>query len=214
MILTGKKSKAIALITAYRPCSNSPRSAGDKTVYMQQFRTLLAHATSKESTSTPDPHRQFILDMQAWISHLQEQGHSIILCLDSNENLNSMENGRYDPLEYNNGSFIQSATHSGTVSSMVTTCGLIYTLAYLHPLPYPSTYAYSKNRLDCIFISRDLAPSIIHSGVLPLYSVFHSDHNAVYLDRDSHLLFGEETHPIQPPRHHSLQLKDPRKVDA
>jgi hypothetical protein len=88
MILTSKGSKTTVLITAYRPCSNSPRSAGDKTVYMQQFRTLLAHATSIESTSTPDPHRQFILAIQALISHLQEQGHSIILCLDCNENLN------------------------------------------------------------------------------------------------------------------------------
>jgi len=171
MILTGKGSKTIALITAYRPCSNSPRSAGDKPVYMQQFPTLLGHATPTKSTSTPDPHRQFILDIQAWISHLQEQEHSIILCLDSNENLNSMDNGCYDPLEYNNGSFIQSATHSGTVSSMVTTCGLIDTLAYLHPPPYPSTYAYSKNRLDCIFISRDLAPSTSHAtGGLRRYS--------------------------------------------
>jgi hypothetical protein len=131
MILNDKGNKSIAIITAYRPCENSPGSAGDKTVYTQQFRTLLAHATSINSTITLDPHRQFTLDLQAWISKLQAEGHSIL-----------------------------------------------------------------------------------HSGVLHLYSVFHGDHNAVYLYLDSQILFAEDTCPIEHPRHCGLQLKDPRKVDA
>jgi hypothetical protein len=213
MILNGRGNKSIAIITAYRPCSDTPSSAGNKTVYMQQFCTLLAYNNSIKSLATPNPHRQFTLDLQAWISKLQSSGHSIILCLDSNEHI-SLSDGKYEPLEYTEGTFTSSPTHSGKISSLAVTCGLCDFLALLHPPPYPSTYAYSKNRLDYILISQDIASSAIHSGVLPLYSVFHSDHNAVYLDLNSQTLFGDTTHPVAPPHRRGLQLRDPRKIET
>jgi exonuclease III len=213
MILDGKGNKSIAIITAYRPCNDSPSSAGDKTVYMQQFCTLLQHHNSIKNPATPNPDRQFTMDLQAWVSMLQASGHSIILCLDSSEQILSQD-GKYEPLEYSNGTFISSHTHSGKMSCLVTTCGLVDSLALFHPPPFPSTYTYSKNRLDYIFISQDIAHSSLHSGVLPLYSIFHSDHNAIYLDLDSSTLFGEATTLIATPRRRGLKLKDPRKIEA
>jgi len=191
MTLNGRGQKSTVLRTAYRPCSNTLSNAGNKTVYMQHFRTLLNHANSIKSTVTPNLHHLFTLDMQAWIEMLQKDGHSIILCLDSNGPINISE-GQYEPLDYDNGKFISSSTHSRNMSSLAITCSLIDSLAFLHPPPYPSTYAYRKNRLDYIFVSQDLMSSITHSGVSPLYSVFHSDRNAVYLDLDSHSLFGTD----------------------
>jgi hypothetical protein len=135
MILNGRGNKSIAIITAYRPCSDTPSSAGNKTVYMQQFRTLLAYNNSIKSLATPNPHRQFTLDLQAWISKLQSSGHSIILCLDSNEHI-SQSDGKYEPLEYTEGSFTSSPTHPGKISSLAVTCGLCDSLDLFHPPPY------------------------------------------------------------------------------
>ncbi len=135
MILNGRGNKSIAIITAYRPCSDTPSSAGNKTVYMQQFRTLLTYNNSIKSLATPNPHRQFTLDLQAWISKLQSSGHSIILCLDSNEHI-SQSDGKYEPLEYTEGSFTSSPTHPGKISSLAVTCGLCDSLDLFHPPPY------------------------------------------------------------------------------
>ncbi len=38
-------------------------------------------------TATPEPNRQFILDLQSWIQDLHENGHQVILNLDNNEDL-------------------------------------------------------------------------------------------------------------------------------
>jgi len=35
-----------------------------------------------------NPHRQFILDLQAWLQNLIQEGHEIILALDANESYN------------------------------------------------------------------------------------------------------------------------------
>ena len=143
---------------------------------------------------------------------LQVEGASIILSLDGNEDT-SQTTAMYHPLDYSDGSFISSRNHNGTLSTLVTTCGLVDSLS-LHQPPFPSTYAYGPNRLDYIYVSQDIHHASLRSGVLPLYSVFSGDHNAVYLDLDAALLFQDDTHPILPPCRRGLQLTDPRKVQA
>jgi hypothetical protein len=71
MILKGKGERSIAIITAYRVCKSTFDSAGDTTSYMQQFLTILAHNNLVKRQVTPDPHRQFVLDLQAWITMLR-----------------------------------------------------------------------------------------------------------------------------------------------
>jgi hypothetical protein len=187
-------------------------AVGDKTVYMQQFRTLLQCANSIGLSKPPDPHRQFVLDLQAWIEMHQSEGAAIILCLDGNEEVDTYASS-YHPLDYQNGSFMQSSQHYGTMATLVATCDLVDTLK-LHPGPYPSTFAYGKHRLDYIFISTDISHLALRSGVLPLYSIFQGDHNACYVDIDAKSLFNDDTHPIIPPCCRGLQLADPCKVDA
>lgn len=118
------------------------------------------------------------------------------------------------PLEYTAEEFIHAPHHNGTLATLVTTCGLVDTLSFLHLPPYLSTYAYGKNRIYYIYVSQDIQQASLRSGVLPLYSIFQGDHNACYLDLDSVMVFGDETHPIMPPTHRGLQLTDPHKVDA
>jgi hypothetical protein len=79
--LSGKGERKVTLITAYN-ASNTP---GDTTFYQQQVRILSRlHRESNQSVN-PQPCRQFVLDLQAWIQYIQKQGHDIILSLDANE---------------------------------------------------------------------------------------------------------------------------------
>jgi hypothetical protein len=175
MELKGQGSKSIIAITAYRPCKGSVEGNGDKTVYMQHFHTLLHQANATSSTKLPDLHHHFIYDLQAWIEMLQSKGSSIILYVDGNEDTANTV-AMYAPLQYNDGTFVSSPSHNGTLSTLVTTCGLIDMLQLQHQPPLPSTYVYGKNRIDFIYVSHDLVGSIRNTGVLPLYSVFQGDH--------------------------------------
>ena len=177
MILKGKGERSVAIITAYRVCKSTFDSAGDTTSYMQQFRTILAHNNSVKRQVTPNPYRQFVLDLQAWITMLRQQNISIVLSLDGNENL-SEKHGTFYPLEYKEGEFILAPNHDGSLSTLAASCGLVDVLAHFHPPPYPSTYARGKNRLDYIFLSDDIIHAASNSGILPLYSIFLGDHNA------------------------------------
>ena len=89
MTLQGKGNRLITAITAYRVCKPSIDGTGDTTAYQQQFRSILSSYNDKGMYNTPEPHRQFVLDLQSWIEHLQIQGHSIIHSLDGNEDITS-----------------------------------------------------------------------------------------------------------------------------
>jgi hypothetical protein len=128
---------------------------------------------------------------------LQQEGASIILSLDANEDILSTDL-LYCPLVYNDGKFIDVPYHNCSLSTLLATCGLVDTLSHCHPPPYPSTYSRGHSRLDYIIVSKDLLPSIRHCGVLPLYSVFLGDHCPCFLDLDSTTLFRGDTHPIAP----------------
>jgi exonuclease III len=195
MTLTGWGKKRIVIITAYKVYNTTAGSSGDCTTYMQQYRTILAHNNKHSITTTPQPQRQFILDLQAWVEMLQANGCSIILNLDANKDILSHD-PMHCPLIYKDGTFIEAPHHNGHMATLLTTCGLIDSLSYTHPPPYPSTHARGKTRLDYILLSKDLAPALLRSGVLPLFSIFLSDHCPCYVDFDSTTLFSHKTHPI------------------
>ena len=53
---------------AYRVCDN--KASGPKTAYRQQFRKLSQEFRKNKQPSIPDPHKQCILDLQAWLEQL------------------------------------------------------------------------------------------------------------------------------------------------
>jgi hypothetical protein len=55
--------------------------------------------------------------------------------------------------------------------SLIHSCGLTDSLSYLHPPPYPSTYARGVKLLDYILVSDDILLSLRSSRILPLYSI-------------------------------------------
>jgi hypothetical protein len=87
MTLRGKGNTLIAFITAYCACNASFDTAGDSTAYQQQYQSILSFYNDHNIASAPDPHRQFMLDLQAWIKKLVRDGHAKVLSLDSNKDI-------------------------------------------------------------------------------------------------------------------------------
>jgi hypothetical protein len=76
----------ICIITAYWVFAN--KYTGPKTAYQHQRRQLSAMFRQVNKVVDPDPNRQFILDLQGWISYIQMDGAQVILSLDNNDELN------------------------------------------------------------------------------------------------------------------------------
>jgi len=81
MVLRGKASKEVVMITAYNTCPTK----GDTTAHQQQTRLLSSLHRLHHQWFIPNPHRQFILDLQSWLEHLISLGKDIILAMDANE---------------------------------------------------------------------------------------------------------------------------------
>jgi hypothetical protein len=152
--LWGKNSTKITVITAYRVTQKNPSSAGPKTAFMQQYRAIQAEFLRCNIIGcTPDPHRQFILDLQAWISDLQAKDHRIILKMDNNDDLYLAE-GSIHQLDYCANSLTHCTSHDGSLTTLAITCGLIDILSIHHSeRPFPPTYIRGKKRIDYLFIS-------------------------------------------------------------
>jgi hypothetical protein len=211
--LQGKLSTKITIITAYRVSQKTYSSAGPKSAYMQQYRAIQAeYLRLHKLSTTPEPNCQFILDLQAWIGHLQQEGHRIILNMDNNEEFYSAD-GSIHPLNYNADSLTSCTSHDGSLRSLAATCGLIDILALQHSeRPFPPTYSRGNKRINYMLISASLQEAVIRSGILPFQNIFSGDHRPCFLDFDAYLLFASSTPPLPPSCQRSLQLTDPRRV--
>ena len=158
--LRGKQDTLITIVSAYRVSQKSSTSLGIKTAYMQQYRSLQSHFLKSKKLQTPEPNRQFIIDLQAWLQHLQSQGHQLILNLDNNDDLYISE-GSIHPLPYNPDSPVSDKSHNGSPQTLALTCGLIDILAIQHSKqPFPPMYNRGKKRIDYILISATLQDSV------------------------------------------------------
>jgi hypothetical protein len=208
VILRGQDGQRILLVTAYRVCIQATSSAGPTTSTSQQFRFLSREFRAAEVIEDPQPRKQFIIDLQDWLEYQNTAGCFIILALDSNEGLGS-ETGKYHPLDYTLDKPIPIKGHDGTIKTLVRTCGLCNPLSRQHTeTSPPPTYQRGKERIDYIFVSVGLLPSVTKSGFLPYNQYFIADHRPCYLDFNSHLLFGNESPTIAPSQYQGLQLHD------
>jgi hypothetical protein len=94
LTLRGKAERKITIITAY----NASLTADDKTFYTQQLCTLSRLHRQHKQNVIPNPKKQFILDLQSWIEHLQAKYHEIILSLDANDTYDPDAPGLSHPL--------------------------------------------------------------------------------------------------------------------
>lgn len=73
----------VTFVTAYRVCITTKEASGEKTAFQQQHRIW----QSRYPTRPNDPRKQFILDLQLWISQMKDLGHDIVLMMDANEDI-------------------------------------------------------------------------------------------------------------------------------
>lgn len=138
IILRGSNNSTICLITAYRVCLH--RYTGPKTAYQQQTRYLSFFNRQYNINTHPEPHRQFILDLQSWIETLIDQDLKIILTLDNNDEIQS-DQGGLCPLTYQAPKPTVEKQYDGSLESLMKSTGLVDILAHQHPSPsYPATY--------------------------------------------------------------------------
>jgi hypothetical protein len=179
----------------------------------QQTRLLFKLFREHHIPGIPNPHRQFILDIQSWITHLTNLGHEIILALDANETYNPDIPGSLSPLQYTPGVPTYSKTHDGKLSTLVASCNLQDPLAYQHSdCPFPPSHIRGANRIDYIFVTPGLRSAVLSSGSLPFYSIFQGDHRPYYIDISSIQMVSDHTHEIHKPAGRSLRLMDPRAI--
>jgi len=88
----------------------------------------------------------------------------------------------------------------------MTTTGLIDAWAHLHPYhPTFNTYARGSDRIDAILCSPNILPAITSIAYAPWQWISNSDHRAMILDLDNHIIFGNNpagtTSTLQKTRH-------------
>jgi hypothetical protein len=147
-ILQGKGKVEIAIITAYQVCSATLTSLGPTTYARQQERLLSNNLREADILTQPNPRRQFILDLQAWVEHLILMNHDIILSLDANEDYTTSI-PQLSPLTYTPGKHILNTKHDGTLATLLKTCGLVDPVIIHHSTKPPPNILQGKtqNRL-------------------------------------------------------------------
>jgi hypothetical protein len=210
MILRGKGTTKVAIITAYNVSQKYHLEHSERTAYKQQYRLLSAAIRNDNLPIAPNPRRQFIMDLQSWIEHLIHTEHDIILSMDANEPYNPDIPGTVHLLPYSKDKLVMSKTHDGKLATLVASCGLKDPLALQHQeRPFPASYFRDKNRVDFIFETPRLLPAVERSGSLPYYSMFQGDHRPYYLDLTASIVFADNTYEIACPKGRGLQLHDP-----
>ncbi len=96
MTLQGKADRRLTVVTAY----NTTISQGDATNSQQQSRVLSQMHREHEQHLIAQPRRQFILDLQGWLSDKIEGGHELIVSMDANDTYNPDLPGTPHPVEY------------------------------------------------------------------------------------------------------------------
>ena len=208
--LRGKNGLKILLVTAYRVCTQALSSIGPHTSTAQQHHLLAKSYREANEIDNPIPRLQFIVDLQAWLEHKVQNNYSIILSIDANEGT-SNKIGKFLPKSFTLDHPIPTTGHDGSIATLLTTCGLCDPLCLQHTSsPPPATYRRGKERIDYIFISINLMPAVIRTGIFPYDHIFISDHRPTFIDFNSILLFQEETSSITPQVYRGLQTLDPR----
>ncbi|KAI2498315.1 hypothetical protein MHU86_16185 [Fragilaria crotonensis] len=179
----GRDNTRLTIITAYRVCSGSPRTAPLGSAFLREYNHFLT-----QNKGHNNPRREFLIDLQSQIQRLQASGHMIILMMDANA---TME------------------TDSG-FDSFLRTCNLVD--LHQHS-PAPSTYiGAASRRIDFMFGCLSVQQYVTRSGTLSYYEGPQSDHRGMYIDVCVNELFHHNSSKILPPSQRSLHTGNPEHV--
>lgn len=184
--LRRQSSPPVTIIAAYQVCTRPTNLIGN-TAYHQQIRAL-----SAQGRHTIHPRQAFIQDLSRFISSLHAQGHSVILGGDFNESLEDKNSG---------------------ILKLITTNNLTDPFLYRFPQhPDFGTHALGKRRIDAIFITTTLLPSVLRIGYAPFQYGTPSDHRPVVVEFDTRMLFGKANIPLHNMPSRQLKSKDRKSV--
>ena len=157
----------LTIITAYRVCAgiNGPLTAA-----MQQFIKL-----RELNFKNPDPRKELLSDLGNFIQEKYSNGNAVVLMIDANESMRS---------------------RNSMISRFASNNGLSDAHQFCHPELQPiPTYAGGSEKIDYIFISKEVEQCIRGAGVEPFYTDRLSDHRRLFIDIDMAAIFkGEVSH--------------------
>ena len=85
--------------------------------------------------------RQFILDLQAWVEHLIDSRHDIILSMGAIASYDPDSSATAHPLVFHPGIPILDKQHDGKLSTLIASCRLVEPLARQHSSrPFPPSH--------------------------------------------------------------------------
>jgi len=146
--LRGKNGAWFRLVSFYRPCASS----GPLSTYQQQVRALAV------AQRTANPKAAAITDLCAEISKWQNDGESVIITMDLNDDVRDL-----------------------TIVREFHKLGLVELLTTLHSSTPPATHQRGSKPIDGFFVPAHLA-HLCRGGNLSFGDGVASDHRAVWLD--------------------------------
>jgi hypothetical protein len=162
--LTGRRGRVIHFVTVYQVVNKV--TTGPYTAYQQQASSL----TLADRSITP--RQAFILDLEKYLRTIQTQLATYVIMGDLNE--------------------IVGHSLSG-FSRLTRSFDLVDVMPHFHPIEQEvATYARGTSRLDYIFCSVSLLPSVRQCGIEPFNEHIFSDHRSMFIDFDEASLFGSQ----------------------
>jgi hypothetical protein len=150
--LSGKSSQRLTIITAYRVCSGSIRTASLGSAFARE------HQFFASTQTTVNPRRLFLRDLTTTIQALQEEGHYIVLMLDANSTESADPQFR---------DFISACDLSDLHSN--------------DPAP-STYVGSANRRIDFIFGCHMVTQHLRRSGTLSYHEGPQSDHRSLFVD--------------------------------
>ena len=184
--LRGKSNKFLSIITAYRVCTGSIATSSVGSAFSREYE----HLRRSQNLLSPRPRKIMITDIIEAITNLQHAGHTILLMLDSNAQIEEDQDLQRLQMECD--------------------------LHDLHRINLaPSTYIGSATRqIDHMFGCSQLLQAVTRSGSLSYLDGPQSDHRGIYVDVDPQAILGQSLtkQEIGPPNSRSLKSGNPELV--
>ena len=180
--LRRKHQAPVTIISAYQVCPRPTNLLGN-TAYHQQRRAL-----NVSGRSTLHPRQAFIKDLDGFLTVLRAKGHAIILGGDFTDRQSGI---------------LRLITAHNMLDPFLTKFPNHHTFG---------THAMGQRRIDYVFITPELMPSLKKIGYAPFYFSKQSDHRPILLEFDKFALFGQKTDPLQLAMNRTVRSKDRKAV--
>ena len=179
----------VTIYTVYQVCLNPTNAIGHTAWHQQRL------ALNQQNRTSQHPRQAFISDLTASIKSFQALHHDIIIGGDFNETTDK---------------------HASGILKLINTTNLVDPFLHYHPtLPTFNTYNRGTQRIDAIFCSPSIIPTIKAIGYSPFNWVTNSDHRAIFVDFCSKKLFQdtrESSMTLSPPNTRAIRSNDKQRV--